>query len=94
MAMDDQTALRWLCLLPVGSLVAVEVYVAGFDGWGAWATAPMLLLPALVSVPIVIWGLVRIATRRRARVSYVATLGWTIVAALPILWLAVRRLVV
>lgn len=89
--MNNQRALQPLFLLPLASLVGVEVYVARFDGWGAWASAPLLLLPALVSVPIVIWGLVRIAGIRRTGASYMAALGWTIVAALPLLWLGVRR---
>lgn len=91
MAFNDPMTLRWLCLLPLASLVAVESYVASFEGWGAWAAAPMLLLPALVSLPLVLWGIFMISGRRRAGKSYFATLGWTIVAGLPIVWLGVRR---
>lgn len=91
MAFNDPMTLRWLCLLPLASLVAVESYVARFEGWGAWAAAPLLLLPALVSLPLVLWGLFMISGLRRAGESYLATLGWTIVAGLPVLWLGVRR---
>ena len=91
MAMTGGRALRWLSLLPLASLVAVEAYVARFDGWGAWAAAPLLLLPALVSLPIVLWGLARFAERRRAGAAGLETIGCTIIASLPLLWLGVRR---
>lgn len=98
MGTNERSALRWLCLLPLASLVVVEIYVAGYDGWGAWAAAPMLLLPALVSLPIVLWGLVEIVGARRAgppaEASFAASIRWTIIASIPLLWLAVRRLFV
>ena len=89
--MVENGAFRWFCLLPLASLVAIEIYLGGFDGWGAWASAPLLLLPALFSVPVVLWGVVRIRGGRRTGVSTLATVGWTIVAGLPLLWMAVRR---
>lgn len=32
---------RWLCWLPLVTLLAVEAYVAQFDGQGALAAAPL-----------------------------------------------------
>lgn len=84
-------AIRWVCWLPLLSLVAIEVYVGGFEGWGAWASAPLLLLPGLLSLAIVIPGLVDCAAEIRAGALRPATLLFTLVAAVPILWLAIRR---
>lgn len=84
-------ALRWLCWLPLASLLAVEVYVRNFDGWGAWAAAPLLLVPGLVSLPIAILGLFDCLAAVRAGAPISAALLPTLVSALPIFWLGVRR---
>ena len=51
-------ALRWLCWMPLILLGVTEFYVRGFDGWGAWAAAPILLVPGIISLAIVIWGII------------------------------------
>ncbi|MEE9207350.1 MAG: hypothetical protein V3U67_03070 [Gemmatimonadota bacterium] len=84
-------ALRWLWWLPLISLLAVEIYVSGFDGWGAWASAPLLLVPGFISLAIVIPGIFDVVGEIRTGRPIVATFLYTVVAALPILWLGVRR---
>ena len=87
-------ALRWLCWVPLILLNVVEVYVRRFDGWGAWAAAPILLVPGIVSLAIVLWGLYEcVAEARAGKLSKAAPL-YTLIAALPLLWLVVRRFVV
>jgi len=72
----------------------VESYASRFDGWGALATAPLFLLPIAASLVVSGYGLVQCLHELRAgsvrRVSLVATS----LAALPLLWLMVRRYVV
>ena len=90
---DTSGALRWLWWLPVVSMFVMEMYVRNFDGWGAWASAPLLLVPAVVSLVIVILGLVEMVVAIHAGRLNLATLLLTLIAALPILWLGVRRFV-
>jgi hypothetical protein len=72
-------------------LVVVEVYVRRFDGWGAWASAPLLLVPALFSVSILIPGIFDVVAEIRAGTLRRATLQYSVIAALPIVWLFIRR---
>jgi hypothetical protein len=84
-------ALQWLCWLPLASLLGIELYIRNFDGWGAWASAPLLLVPAIVSLPIVILGFSECAAAMRARAPLFATVLFTLVSAIPLVWLGVRR---
>jgi hypothetical protein len=84
-------ALRWLCWLPLVSLLGIELYIRNFDGWGAWASAPLLLVPAIVSLPIMILGISSCVAATRARVPFLAAFLFTTVSAVPIVWLGVRR---
>lgn len=84
---------RWLCWLPLLSLLAVEAYVSRFDGQGAWAAAPMLLLPAIVSILIVFPGIARIVSQQRPAEEARRLVLLTTLAAAPLGWLLVRRLV-
>ena len=84
-------ALRWLCWLPLICLLGIELYVRKFDGWGAWASAPLLLVPAIVSLPIVFLALLKCSAAMRARAPLFATVFFTLVSAVPIVWLGVRR---
>jgi hypothetical protein len=77
--------------LPLASLVAVEIYVRNFDGWGAWATAPLFLVPFLLSLVIGGAGISRCIREFREGCLEVSTAVFTGVAALPVAWLLVRR---
>jgi hypothetical protein len=82
---------RWFYWLPLASLIGIELYIRNFDGWGAWASAPLLLVPAIISLPIVILGLSECAAAIRARSPLFTTVFYTLVAAIPIVWLGIRR---
>ena len=85
------TALRWSCGAPLALLLGIELYVRGFDGWGAWASAPLLLVPALLALPIAMLGSAELVAAARARAPIGRIAFCTLVAALPILWLGIRR---
>ena len=82
---------RWLCWLPLASLLAVEIYVDRFDGWGAWSAAPLLLIPGAISLVVAVPMLVQGFREARAGTRHVATVLYLVIAALPLLWLSVRR---
>jgi hypothetical protein len=69
----------------------VELYARGFDGWGAWATAPLFLVPGLLGLVIGMAGVSRCISELRRGNLQVATAVFTAVAALPVAWLLVRR---
>ena len=77
--------------IPVAVLVVVELYASRFDGWGAWATGPLFLLPLILSLILSIAGLIEtLAGLRQNRLPF-STLLYTFVAAVPLLWLMIRR---
>ena len=84
-------ALRWLCGAPLVALLGIELSIRHYDGWGAWASAPLLLVPALLGLPIVILGLADCLAAARVRAPTRGVLLCMLVAAVPILWLGVRR---
>jgi hypothetical protein len=79
------------CWLPAACLVGVELYVRGYDGWGAMASAPLFLLPFALSLAITGAGALRGFLEQRAGALRKSTLVCTGIAALPIAWLLVRR---
>lgn len=79
--------------LPPLALAAVFAYVAGYEGWGRWSAAPLLLLPVFLALPITLAGLVRIRAERAAGRIRGATLLSTTVAALPLAWFLWRLVV-
>jgi len=81
---------RWFWI-PVACLVAIEIYAGRFGGWGAWATAPLFLLPLLLSLSIAGGGVVQCVREFRAGSPRASSIAFTLVAALPSLWLLVRR---
>lgn len=80
--------------VPAACLVAIEIYAANFDGWGAWATAPLFLLPLVLSLVIAGAGVVQCVLELRHGSLRRSSVVFTLVAALPFFWLLVRRHVV
>lgn len=76
--------------LPPASLLAVEIYAGNYDGWGAWATAPLFLVPFLLSFSIGGAGALRCISELRAGCLQVSTAVFTGVAAFPVAWLLLR----
>jgi hypothetical protein len=83
--------LTFTCWLPIASLVAVEFYVRNFDGWGAWSTAPLFLLPLILSVVIAGVGIIQLFLELRARAVRSSTVFFIAMALIPFLWLLIRR---
>lgn len=84
---------RLAAWLPPLALAAAFAYVAGYEGWGRWSAAPLLLVPVLLSLPITVVGLVRIRSERAAGRIRASTLLSTSVAAIPLAWLLWRLVV-
>jgi len=84
---------RVLALIPLGSLIGILFYVRTFEGWGAWAAAPLLLLPPLLSLPTTAIGVRRILAERAEGAVSTSSLACTALAAAPLAWLLWRWLV-
>ncbi|MDX1396239.1 MAG: hypothetical protein R3195_17800 [Gemmatimonadota bacterium] len=82
-----------LAFVPAITFVVLLIYVRGYDGWGAWAAAPLLLVPPVVSLPIAWIGVRRVLAERTRGAIRGATVLLTLVAAVPLLWLGWRLVV-
>jgi hypothetical protein len=89
-----RNSLQFACWLPIVSLVAVEFYVRNFDGWGAWSTAPLFLLPLILSVVIAGVGVVQFFLELGAGAMRTSTAFFIALALIPFLWLLIRRHVI
>ena len=80
---------RLLSWVPVMAWVCASSVVDRYDGWGAWAAAPLLLLPVALSALFVGVGLLVISRPTKGRP---VTWDWIAigVSALPLLWIALR----
>ncbi len=85
------TLLRRVFWIPAACLVGVEVYARSFDGWGAWATGPLFLLPLFLSVAISAAGARDVFSELRSGGTRRSTLLFTAVAVAPTAWLMMRR---
>jgi hypothetical protein len=85
--------LKKLFWTPVACLLGVEIYARNFDGWSAWATAPLFLIPLALSGAIAGAGIVQCVLEHRAKVLRTSSIVFTGIAAAPLLWLLVRRFV-
>lgn len=77
--------------MPAATWLYARAVVGRYDGWGAWAAAPILLIPATVSALFVGVGLlvrVRPGQDDRPVGDWIAIA----VAALPLAWLGLRAL--
>jgi len=82
---------RALCWIPAALWLYARLATERYDGWGAWAAAPMLLFPVAISAMFVGVGLLLASRKGRGgrRGGDPIAIG---VAALPLLWLALRIL--
>ena len=80
---------RFACWMPVAAWIYARSVVERYDGWGAWAAAPLLLLPVAVSALFVGVGLLLVG---RSRAERPGRWDWIAigVSALPLLWIALR----
>ena len=81
---------RWLSWVPVATFAGTWVYVERYDGWGAWAAAPLLLLPIGLSAIMAAVGLAFcLRALKQDGIDRLTTLA-ALLAALPVIWFAVR----
>ena len=80
---------RFLCWVPASTWIWARVEVDRYDGWGGWAAAPLLLVPVAVSALFVGAGLLAVTRHEHGRRT---PWDWTAIgiAALPLLWIALR----
>ena len=90
-AYDQKNILEFLCWIPVTVLVGIELYVRNYDGWGAWSTATLFLLPLLLSLSIASIGIVQCFIEARRGMLRTSLLVSTVVAILPLAWILLRR---
>jgi hypothetical protein len=76
--------------MPAATWLFARAAVGRYDGWGAWAAAPLLLVPVAVSALFVGVGLLLASGPGAERTGR----DWIAigVAALPMLWIALRLL--
>jgi hypothetical protein len=86
-----QRTLGIACWIPLASLVVIEAYVRGFDGWGAWSTAPLFLVPPALGFVIAAAGAAQCVAEARRGALRLSTPVLTAIALLPFAWLLVRR---
>lgn len=79
--------------MPAALWVATLLYIRPYDGWGAWAAAPLLLPSILLSAG---WGAVGLTLLGQAAVRRqpvdVRVLGAALVSAGPALYYTARHL--
>ena len=75
--------------VPAALLLVVWTYVSGYDAWGQWAAAPLLLFPVLISALFLVAGLLvrrsEAEARSRSRLTFCLA-----IAGIPVLWLLFR----
>ena len=87
------TIFRWASWIPLVTFVAAQRYIDQFEGWGAWAAAPILLGPVFVSAAYVLAGVLVLRAERdlgRVRPTTYAALA---LSSAPCLWLLWRLIV-
>ncbi|MGV7220931.1 MAG: hypothetical protein ACQ9MH_05370 [Nitrospinales bacterium] len=70
----------WISPLPLILFFALSIYVSRYEGWGAWAAAPMLLPPVFLSFIMLITGVGFTIHSRKLRESTVSLVLATSIA--------------
>jgi len=87
--------LRWfyvIAWLPLALLIGVQLYARQFDAWGRWASAPLFLLPVILSAVLGIVGIVICRREAGTGRGLAAAATATLAAAIPALWFLTRVL--
>jgi arsenate reductase len=66
--------------LPLVLLALISIYVKQFDGWGAWAAAPLLIPPFILSFVQGLWGILLIRQAKREDVPQRKLMSATLLA--------------
>lgn len=79
----------YICWIPLALWIAANVYVSRFEGWGAWAAAPVLVGPLVLSV---LFGIFGISAYRREPSEQRRTVRNAVMVVLP--WVPVVHVIV
>jgi len=82
----------WVCWIPLLSLLVVEWQLHRVDGWSHWATAPLLVVPAMVSLCITAVVAMDFIEEWRNGSASRRVLIYMAVSSSPLLWLVIRGL--
>ncbi len=80
----------WSSPLPLILFFALSLYVQKYEGWGAWAAAPMLLPPVFLSLIMLVTGLGFTLHSRKMQESSGGLIIATFVAGALFIFLLVR----
>jgi len=89
---EELSFFRISAWLPLAMLVGVKVYVERFDGVGAWAAAPLFLVPVVSSAALVLLGALELRAEASRGGARTGTLAAAALASLPLLWFLSRVL--
>jgi len=88
------TFIRFSCLIPVLLWIGLHAYVNRFEGWGQWATAPILLIPLLASAAFILIGLAGVwSNYHRQRVISRVDVFATFISGLPVMIVCIGKLI-
>ncbi len=90
-AIGRKHILEFLCLIPVSVLVGIELYIRNYDGWGAWSTAPLFLIPVLLSFVIAGIAVYQCIIEAREGTFRTSLIISALIALLPLAWILIRR---
>jgi hypothetical protein len=88
---NQKTLTILLAFIPLGALIGLEFYVSHFDGWGAWAAAPLLLVPALLGITLGLIFLFDAIRAYRNQEAILLSVVLLLLALAPVFWLFIRR---
>jgi len=77
---------------PLATFLAARLYVGGFEGWGQWAAAPVLLGPVFLSGAFLLAGAFVARAEHGERGVRGSTWSALALASTPCLWLVWRLL--
>ncbi len=78
-----------LAWLPAAVLVGLKIYVAQFEGWGAWAAAPLFLIPLALSLVIGLVGVVLYVRKPAEKRKELSSIGLMLLPWGPIIYFVV-----
>ncbi len=82
----------YICWLPLGLYVLIDVYIATSTGWGQWAISVVVLPPMLLSAAFMLVGLVMVREAVNQNEPAVPLLAATLVAGSVFIWFVCRTL--
>jgi hypothetical protein len=83
---------RTISWIPLALALAIQLYARGFEGWGRMATAPLFLLPVILSLALLPVGIRLCRSESKAGAPVRPTAIATIFASVPALWFIARAL--